>query len=95
MPGSKRYHLFCKGQDEGFEQAKSTTAQEQNKNWIRHSDYIFAAASRARVLRSNLLAFDFVVDTEIKKQAHSRLAACVCSIEQRGPALTAAAAMRH
>jgi hypothetical protein len=42
-----------------------------------------------RVLRSNLLAFDFVVNTEIKKQAHSRLTACGCSIEQRGPAFTA------
>ncbi len=42
-----------------------------------------------RVLRSNLLAFDFVVNTEIKKQAHSRLTACACSIEQRGPAFTA------
>jgi hypothetical protein len=39
----------------------------------------------------NLLASDFIVDSEIKKKARYGLEPSGCSVEQRGPAVSAAA----
>jgi hypothetical protein len=43
----------------------------------------------------NLLASDFIVDSEIKKKARYGLEPSGCSVEQRGPAISAAAWVRQ